>query len=161
LREEIVIKIRHAKQLILHIATVLPVILGAATAGDAQAYPTRPITVVIPFAGGSASDVVTRIMVERMSKAMAQPFVIEKRPGAGGNVGTAIAAKAAPDGYTLLGASSGPIAENVALYRNLPYDPVRDFEIISPFATFNIVIVASAKLPVTTLAQLASHLCGG
>jgi tripartite-type tricarboxylate transporter receptor subunit TctC len=101
--------------------------------------------------------VVTRIMVERMGKAMGQPFVIENRPGAGGNTGTAIAAKAAPDGYTLLGASSGPIAANVALYRNLPYDPVRDFDIISPFANFNIVIVASAKLPVTTLAELIAY----
>jgi tripartite-type tricarboxylate transporter receptor subunit TctC len=153
LSEEIVIKIQHAKQLILRIAAV---ILGATAAG-AQTYPTRPITVVIPFGAGSASDVVTRIMVERMGKAMGQPFVIDNRPGAGGNVGTAIAARAAPDGYTLLGASSGPIAANVALYRNLPYDPARDFEIISPFASFNIVIVASAKLPVTTLAELIAY----
>jgi tripartite-type tricarboxylate transporter receptor subunit TctC len=148
-----VIKTQHAKQLILRIAAV---ILGATAAG-AQTYPTRPITVVIPFGAGSASDVVTRIMVERMGKAMGQPFVIDNRPGAGGNVGTAIAARAVPDGYTLLGASSGPIAANVALYRNLPYDPVRDFEIISPFASFNIVIVASAKLPVTTLAELIAY----
>jgi tripartite-type tricarboxylate transporter receptor subunit TctC len=153
LSEEIVIKIQHAKQLILRIAAV---ILGATAAG-AQTYPTRPITVVIPFGAGSASDVVTRIMVERMGKAMGQPFVIDNRPGAGGNVGTAIAARAAPDGYTLLGASSGPIAANMALYRNLPYNPVRDFEIISPFASFNIVIVASAKLPVTTLAELIAY----
>jgi tripartite-type tricarboxylate transporter receptor subunit TctC len=151
-----VIKTQRAKQLILRIAAAAPVILGPA-AGAAQVYPTRPINVIVPFGGGSASDVVTRIMVERMGKAMGQPFVIDNRPGAGGNVGTAIAAKAAPDGYTLLGASSGPIAANVALYRNLPYDPVRDFEIISPFASFNIVVVASAKLPVTTLAELIAH----
>jgi tripartite-type tricarboxylate transporter receptor subunit TctC len=151
-----VINIQSAKQLIWRIAVAAPVILGP-TASGAQAYPMRPISVVLPFAVGSASDVVTRVVVERMGKAMGQPFVIENRPGAGGIVGTAIAAKAAPDGYTLLGASSGPIAAALALYRNLPYDPVRDFEIISPFANFDIVVVASAKLPVTTLAELITY----
>jgi tripartite-type tricarboxylate transporter receptor subunit TctC len=93
LREEIVIKIQRARsQLVLRVTAALPAILGTAAAG-AQAYPTRPITVVVPFAGGSASDVVTRIMVERMGKAMGQPFVVENRPGAGANVGTAAAAR--------------------------------------------------------------------
>src|SRR5262245_57369582 len=78
----------------------------------AQAYPARPITVVIPFAGGSASDVVTRIMLDKMSKSMGQPLVVENRPGAGGNTGTALAAKAKPDGYTIVGSGSGPFAAN-------------------------------------------------
>jgi tripartite-type tricarboxylate transporter receptor subunit TctC len=132
----------------------LGVIPGAA---QAQSYPTRPITVIIPFAGGSASDVVTRIMLDKMSKSMGQPLIVENRPGAGGNTGTAMAAKAKPDGYTIVGSGSGPFAANKSLYKDLGYDPEKDFEVISPFAYFNIVVVASAKLPVKSLKELVDH----
>ena len=120
-------------------------------------YPTRPITAIIPFAGGSASDVVSRILFERMSRSMGQPIVVENRPGAGGNAGTADAAKATPDGYTLLGGGSGPIAANVTLYKHLDFDAQRDFVAISPFAAFTIVIVASNTLPVGTLQELIAY----
>jgi tripartite-type tricarboxylate transporter receptor subunit TctC len=123
----------------------------------AQNYPERPIQVLIPFAGGSASDVVSRIMLEHMSKSLGQPIVIENRPGAGGNSGTAAGAKAAPDGYTLVGSGSGPMAANKTLYKDLGYDPEKDFETISPFAHFNIVVVASTKLPVNTLKELIAY----
>ena len=99
-----------------------------ASAVNAQTYPTRPITTIIPFAGGSASDVVSRIMLERMSKSMGQPIIVENRPGAGGNSGTMAAARAAPDGYTLVGAGSGPIAANIYLYKNLGYDPYKELD---------------------------------
>jgi tripartite-type tricarboxylate transporter receptor subunit TctC len=137
-------------------AAALATIL-AATAAGAQDYPARRITVIIPFAGGSASDVVSRIMLDRMSKSMGQPIIVENRPGAGGNTGTAAAAKADPDGYTLVGSGSGPFAANTVLYANLGYNPQKDFEIISPFAVFPIVIVASAKLPVKTLPELIAY----
>jgi tripartite-type tricarboxylate transporter receptor subunit TctC len=104
-------------------AVVALVAAGASVAARAQDYPTRSITAIIPFAAGSASDVVSRILFERMSKSMGQPIVVENRPGAGGNNGSADAAKAAPDGYTLLGSGSGPIAANVTLYKHLDYDP--------------------------------------
>src|SRR5262245_65102701 len=84
------------KHLMLGAGLGLALILGASTAG-AQNYPSRPITAIIPFAGGSASDVVSRIMFDRMSKLMGQSIIVENRPGAGGNIGTAIGAKAAPD----------------------------------------------------------------
>jgi tripartite-type tricarboxylate transporter receptor subunit TctC len=127
------------------------------TAAQAQTYPTRPITAIIPFAGGSASDVVSRILFDRMSRSMGQPIVVENRPGAGGNNGTAAAAKAAPDGYTLLGGGSGPIAANKTLYKELGYDPERDFEPITPFAAFTIVVVVSNKLPVNNLQELIAY----
>jgi tripartite-type tricarboxylate transporter receptor subunit TctC len=123
----------------------------------AQQYPSRAITVIIPFAGGSASDVVSRIMFDRMSKNMGQPFIVENRPGAGGNTGTAQAAKAAPDGYTLLGGGSGPVAANMTLYKSLGYDPLKEFEMISPFAAFTIVVVVSKNLPVTSLKELVAY----
>jgi tripartite-type tricarboxylate transporter receptor subunit TctC len=123
----------------------------------AQQYPSRAITVIIPFAGGSASDVVSRIMLDRMSKSMGQPIVVENRPGAGGNSGTLQGARATPDGYTLIGGGSGPVAANLALYKSLGYDPEKDLEIISPFAGFTIVVAASKKLPVKTLKELIDY----
>jgi tripartite-type tricarboxylate transporter receptor subunit TctC len=77
------------------------------TTGNAETYPSRPVTVVVPFAAGSASDVVTRVVVDHMGNALGQRFIIDNRPGAGGNSGTAAAAKAAPDGYTLVMGASG------------------------------------------------------
>ena len=144
------------RTIMLGAAITLAAIAGVTTA-SAQSYPSRAITVIIPFAGGSASDVVTRIMLDKMSKSMGQPLIVENRPGAGGNTGTGAAGKAAPDGYTLVGSGSGPFAANKILYRDLGYDPEKDFEVISPFAYFNIVIVASAKLPVNNLKELIAH----
>ena len=123
-------------------------------AAHAQSYPTRPITVIIPFAGGSASDVVSRIMFNKMSQSLGQPIVVENKPGAGGNSGTQLAAKAAPDGYTLVGAGSGPIAANLELYKSLGYDPLKELNIISPFASFTIVVTASNKLGIKTVKEL-------
>jgi tripartite-type tricarboxylate transporter receptor subunit TctC len=145
-----------AMRFLLGAVVSLPAILDGQTA-NAQAYPTRSLTVVIPFAGGSASDVVSRILFERMSKAMGQPIVVENRAGAGGNTGTLAVTRATPDGYTLIGAGSGPIGANVSLYKNLGYDPVKDLDIISPFAGFTIVVVASNSLPVKSLKELVAY----
>src|SRR5262249_23033488 len=105
------------------------VLLTATTATRAQGYPTRPIMAIVPFADGSASDVVSRILFDRMSKTLGQPIVVENRPGAGGNSGTADAIKAAADGYTIVGSGSGPVAANVPLYKHLDYDPQKDLAI--------------------------------
>jgi tripartite-type tricarboxylate transporter receptor subunit TctC len=131
--------------------------LLAANTARAQDYPTRPITAIVPFAGGSASDVVSRILFDHMSKSLGQPIIVENRPGAGGNNGTADAAKAAPDGYTIVGGGSGPVAANVTLYKQLDYDPQKDLVTISPFASFTIVVVASNKLPVNNLQELIAY----
>src|ERR1051325_4790889 len=140
------------------VSAVIAVMLIAGAAGAlAQDYPTRPITAIVPFAGGSASDVVRRILFERMSKSLGQPIVVENRPGAGGNSGTADAAKAVPDGYTIVGGGSGPVAANVTLYKHLDYDPQKDLVTISPFASFTIVVVASSKLPVGNLQELIAY----
>src|SRR5438128_2578687 len=110
--------------------------LAAPAIASAQAYPTRPIQVIVPFAGGSASDVVMRILLDRMGKSIGQPFIVDNRPGAGGNIGTSAATKGAPDGYTLVMGSTGPLASNKTLYRDLGYDPEKDLEPISLFAHF-------------------------
>jgi tripartite-type tricarboxylate transporter receptor subunit TctC len=136
--------------------SALTATLGYRTA-HAESYPTRPVQVIVPFAGGSASDVLTRILLDRTSKSIGQPFVIDNRPGAGGNTGTLAAARATPDGYTLVGSGSGPVAANKTLYRDLGYDAEKDFEPIAMIAAFPIVIVASTKLPVKTLSELIAY----
>lgn len=131
--------------------TAFALMTGAAAA---QTYPSRPITVIIPFAGGSGSDVAARIVFAKMANNLGQPIIIENRPGAGGNSGTAQAAKATPDGYTLVGVGSGPIAANVTLYKELGYDPQKDFAMISPFVSFTVVITASNTLGVNSVQEL-------
>ena len=129
-------------------------IFAPAGSASAQSYPDRVITVIMPFAGGSASDVVSRIVFAKMSSILGQPIIVNNKPGAGGNIGTALAASSAPDGYTLLGAASGPMAANLALYDKLGYDPQKDLILISPFASFTIVVTASEKLGVKSIKDL-------
>src|SRR3954466_3240831 len=146
------------KRLLIGASVALAATLGSTIVrAQTNIYPNRLITVIIPFAGGSASDVVARIMLDRMSKNMKQTIVIENRPGAGGNSGTGAGAKATPDGYTLIGGGSGPVAANLALYKNLGYDPQKDPEMISPFAGFTIIVAASKTLPVKTLKDLIDY----
>jgi tripartite-type tricarboxylate transporter receptor subunit TctC len=138
-------------------AAALLATVMAGQAAHAQTYPARPIQVIVGFAGGSASDVVLRILLERMGKSIGQPFVVDNRPGAGGNIGTAAAAKAAPDGYTLVMSSLGPLSANRTLYRDLGYDPDKDFEPISLFAHFPNLIVINSKLPINSLTDLVAY----
>jgi tripartite-type tricarboxylate transporter receptor subunit TctC len=148
-------KVSAARVLTCALIALAAILHGAPARADS--WPSRAITVIVPFAGGSASDLVTRIMLAKMSQNMGQTIIVENRPGAGGNIGTAYGAKAAPDGYTWTASGAGPIAANVTLYRELGYDPVKDFEEVSPFAYFTIVIAASTKLPVNTLAELIAY----
>jgi len=141
----------------LHLAAVAIGTLAAPGLASAQAYPTRPIQVIVPFAGGSASDVVMRILLDRMAKSIGQPFVVDNRPGAGGNIGTSAATKATPDGYTLVMGSTGPMAANRTLYRDLGYDPEKDLEPIALFAHFPILIVVSSKLPVKSVGEFVTY----
>jgi tripartite-type tricarboxylate transporter receptor subunit TctC len=122
-----------------------------------QSYPTHPIQVVVPFAGGSASDVITRVVLERMGDAMGRRFIVDNRPGAGGNTGTAAAARAEPDGYTLVMSTSGPLAANRTLYQDLGYDPEKDLTPIGLFAMIPNIIVVSTKLPITSLGQFIAY----
>ncbi|OJY47060.1 MAG: hypothetical protein BGP08_02935 [Rhizobiales bacterium 64-17] len=147
-------KITALKSLLAASATLLAISFSGAQADE---YPNRPIQVILPFAGGSASDVVTRIMLDRMAKSIGQSFVVDNRPGAGGNTGTAAATKAAPDGYTLVMSTSGPLAANKTLFKNLGYEPEKDFAPISLFAVLPNVIVINSKLPPKTLTEFVAY----
>ena len=126
-------------------------------AGANPNYPDRPIQIYVPFAAGSASDVITRILLGRMATSLGHAFVVENRPGAGGNIGTAAAAHAAPDGYTLVMSTSGPLAANKAMFKELGYDPQKDFAPICLFATLPNIVVINAKLPPKTLLDLVNY----
>ena len=131
--------------------------LAAAPVSQAEDYPTRPVNVIVPFAGGSASDVITRILLHEMSKSLGQNFIVDNRPGAGGNTGTASATKATPDGYTLLMSTSGPLAANKTLFKTLGYEPDKELAPISLFAVLPNVIVVNSKLPPKTLAEFVAY----
>ncbi len=140
------------------IRTLVSALALAAGAASAQDYPARNITVVVPFSAGSASDVMTRIVADKMFAGAARRIIVENRPAAGGNTGTAAVAKAEPDGYTLLMSASGPLAANKALYPKLGYDPEADFAPIALYASLPNIIVVSAKLPIQTLAEFIDYM---
>ena len=129
----------------------------AASGVFAQDYPSRQITMIVPFSGGSASDVITRIAIERIAASVGQRFIVDNRPAAGGNLGTMAVARATPDGYTLGMSTSGPLAANKTLYSNLGYDPERDVQPISLYASLPNVVVVSARLPVQTIGELIDY----
>ena len=139
--------------------------LLALTAGAAQAqeYPNKPVRIVLPFSAGGSSDPVARLIARHLTAALGQPFVVENRPGAGGNIGSDLVAKAAPDGYTLL-FTAGSFAINPSLYSKLPFDPLRDFEPVVHVATLSGILVAHPSVPdadVKELLQVARSKSGG
>jgi tripartite-type tricarboxylate transporter receptor subunit TctC len=123
----------------------------------AQSYPSKPVRVVIPYPPGSTPDLVGRTAAERLQKALGQPFVVENRTGAGGNIGTDAVAKAAPDGYTLLVAINGPVAINKYLYKSLPYDADKDLQPISLLASAPQMLVVKPELAITDFRSFLEH----
>lgn len=128
----------------------------AATA-QAQSYPTRPIDVVVPFAPGGTVNLTARLFATRMAEKLGQPVIVDNKPGAGGNIGAAYAAKAAPDGHTLLYATMGNQVIQPLLSKNLPYSPSRDFVPIALFATVPNVLAVSADTPARSIEELVAY----
>jgi tripartite-type tricarboxylate transporter receptor subunit TctC len=120
-------------------------------------YPVKPITLVIGFAPGGPSDVMARIITRKMEEILKQPFVIENRAGAGGSIAGAAVARAAPDGYTVLLATGSLLAINVSLYKNIGYDPEKDFEPITLVGTQTNVLYTNPALPAKTLGELIAY----
>ena len=124
-------------------AAVLSSVLPVA----AQSYPTRPVRIVLPFAAGGGTDLLARLLAQRYTDVFGQPAMVDNRPGAGGNLGAEIVAKAPPDGYTLL-FSTTSTAINATLYSKLSFDIRKDFVAITQFARSPIVVVVHPSLPV-------------
>jgi tripartite-type tricarboxylate transporter receptor subunit TctC len=139
------------------LAGLAAALLLAALPALAQWQPSRPLRLVVPFAPGGQPDVVARALAEPLSRALRQPVVVENRAGAGGNIATEAVARAAPDGHTLLLGTNGPLAVSPALYRALPYDPLRDLEPVTLVGTSPNLIAVHPAVKAATLAELVAH----
>ena len=128
-----------------------------ASAAQAQDYPTRPLTIVVPFTPGAATDFLARLLGKELEERLGKPVVVENRPGAGTNIGSNSVAKAAPDGYTLLMATSTPMAINVSLHKNLPFDPTTDFVPLAMVAQSPFVLIVNPSLPVKTVQEFIAY----
>jgi len=128
-----------------------------ATAAVAQPYPSRPITIVVPFAAGSGTDSITRIIGQHLSVALGQSVVIENKVGASGVLAATYVARAAPDGYTLLMATNSTHSANPYLFKNLSYDPVKDFAPVARAGSYVFMLVVNKDIPAKTLPELVAY----
>jgi tripartite-type tricarboxylate transporter receptor subunit TctC len=137
-------------------ALALLVASATGVARAAEDYPTHPIRLVVPYAAGGGADSVARIVARRVGETIGQPIVIENRGGAGSIIGAELVKKSSPDGYTLLLGQSGPISINPAVYRNLPYDPLKDFAPVTMTTAYPYIMVVSPALGVKILQEFVA-----
>ena len=137
--------------------TVFAILIAAAAVVRAQNFPDRPVKIVVPYPPGGPSDTVMRVSTHNVAPNLGQTVIIENEPGAGGRVGGRTVARSAPDGYTLLSGGSNENAITPALYKNLDYDPVRDFVPVAAVATDSNAVVVNPSVQATTLAELVSY----
>ena len=123
----------------------------------AQAYPAKPITVIVPFAAGGTTDILARVIGQALNKELGQSVIVDNRAGAGGNIGAQLAAKAAPDGYTLFMGTVGTHAINQSLYKKMPFDPVKDFAPLTRVAMVPNLLVAHPSKPYKTVKELIAY----
>lgn len=131
--------------------------LALAQPAQAQDYPSQPVRIVVPFAAAGTSDTVTRILSQPLGQAWKTPVVVDNRPGAGGNIGSDIVAKSAPDGYTMLMGTVATHGINASLYKDLSFDPVKDFAPVSLVASTPSVLMVNKSVPVSTVAELIAY----
>ena len=140
----------------IRILAALSCIVLWPASSQAQVYPSRPISIVVPFPAGGAADVIARPVAQRLTEGWGRPVVIENKPGANTQIGTAYVAKATPDGYTLLATADGTFVVNPYLYRKLPYDPDRDFAPISGLGVINQALVVHPSTPLQNVGDLVA-----
>lgn len=128
----------------------------AAPAGAAESFPARPIRLVVPYAPGGNVDISARIVAPPLGDALGQTVVVDNRPGAGGNLGASLVAKSTPDGYTLLVGSSGPLSVNPVIYKNLPYDSLKDFAPLSTVQSVPLIVLAGPKSGISSITNLVA-----
>ena len=147
---------KFSRRKLLHLAAGAAAGPAMSRIARAQAYPARPVQLIVTFPAGSAPDIIARLTGQHLSERLGQQFVIENKPGAGGNIATEYVAKAEPDGYTILMPVSTN-AVNVALYRNLNFDFIRDIAPVAGIAKTAFVIVVPASFPAKTLAEFIAY----
>ena len=134
----------------------LPLLLASGVRAQDDGYPNKPVRIVVPFAAGGSTDVVARLMADKLSVEFKQPFLIDNRAGASGNIGAQVVAKAPADGYTLLMGTTGVLAINGHLYKNMNYDVVKDFAPVSYTSLITNILVVPVDLPVRNVAELVA-----
>jgi tripartite-type tricarboxylate transporter receptor subunit TctC len=132
-------------------------LLVVSASAAAQNFPTRPIRLIVPYAPGGNVDITARTIGPGLGEALGTSIVVDNRPGGGGNLGANLVARAAPDGYTLLMGSSGPLSINVIVFKDIPYDSVRDFAPVSSVHVVPLVLLASPKSPVSSVQDLIAR----
>ena len=132
-------------------------LLAVAAPASAQTYPAGPITLIVPFAAGSGTDAVARIVGQKLSERLKQPVIVDNKPGASAQIGAQAAAKAKPDGYTLFMTTNTSHSANPSLFQKLPYDPIADFTPIARIGELPFALVVNNDLPVKSMAELIAH----
>lgn len=146
-----------ARRRVLAACGALAFALIGATAARAAEYPERPIRLIVPFPPGGGADNLARLVMPRVEKALGQKIVVENKPGAGGNVGAEFVARAEADGYTLLYGTNGTHSINASLYRNLRFDPIKDFAPVARMTSIAALLVVNPKVPANTVAELIAY----
>ncbi len=141
----------------LYVGVLLALYNAPLPAAHAQSYPSRPITLVMPYPHGGGTDFVARTIAQKLERRLGQPVIFEYRPGAGSAIAATYAARQPADGYTILYATSTTMAINVSVHKRLAYDPVKDFVPVAEFAVAPFVLVVNAGLPIHSVAELAAY----
>src|SRR5690242_10672129 len=138
-------------------AAILSALLAAAPAARAQDFPAKPVTIIVPYTPGGSTEILARLVGQKLEERLGKPVIVENRPGAGTVIGSTQVAKAAPDGYTLLMATPTPMAINVTLHKQLPYDPATDLTPLVMVAGAPFVLVVNNDLPVKSVKELIEY----
>jgi tripartite-type tricarboxylate transporter receptor subunit TctC len=133
---------------------VLALLLFATASASAQTWPAKPVRVIVSFAAGSGPDIITRVVIDPLSRAWGQPVIVDNRPGSGNVVGAQAAARAPADGYTYYFATAAALATNPLTFKSLPYDPVRDFAPVAMIGKARFFVLANPAVPVKSLPEL-------
>lgn len=144
-------------QIIVKALAVMAAVIAGHQTAQAQSWPSRPVTVIVPFTAGATSDIVARGLAQHLTDTLGQSFVVDNRGGAGGNIGATAAARAPQDGYTLLLATTGPAATNKLMYQNMQFDPEKDFAPIALIGKSPIIITARIDAPFSSLKELIDY----
>jgi tripartite-type tricarboxylate transporter receptor subunit TctC len=131
--------------------------IAFSTAADAQSYPSRPITIIVPFGAGSATDTITRVVGLKLGEVLKQSVIVENRPGANGSLAGLYVARAAPDGYTLFMSTNSPHSAAPFLMKNVPYDPIKDFTPITRMGSYTLMLVVHPSVPVHSVKELIAY----
>ena len=145
------------------VVSIAAVLLGSATgpalaqADAARTFPERPVRIVVPFGAAGGTTAVARVLATKMAESLGQQVIVENKPGAQGIIAAELVRKAAPDGYTMLIGTIGPIAVNPAVYANLPYQPLRDFAPVAMIGSYPLILVVNGSLPVRSVQELIDY----